>query len=249
MADTANVVALELPTAEVERPAARLMSVTFERSGKPLIDDVTLALSTDGITAVTGPNGAGKSLLLRLIAGMIAPTAGSVHVDPACAGRVALVFQRPVLLRRSVRGNLLHALRAYGVARAARRDKVAELLAVGGLSALADRPARALSGGEQQRLAMIRAFAAQPKLLLLDEPTASLDPAASQAIEALIQTMAAAGTKIVLVTHDRGQARRLADDVVFLHQGRLVEQATASAFFTNPASAAARSFLAGDLVL
>ncbi len=248
MADTATVVTLE-PVAAARRPAVSLTTLTFERAAKRLIDNVAVALPEDGVTAILGPNRAGKSLLLRLVAGMIAPTAGAVHVDPSFAGKIALVFQRPVLLRRSVRGNLSHALRAYGVARHDRRAKVAELLAIGGLSGLADQAARTLSGGEQQRLAMIRAFAAAPKMLLLDEPTASLDPAAAQAIEALIQTFAAGGTKVVLVTHDRGQAQRLADDVVFLHRGRVVERATAGAFFAAPASAAARAFLAGDLVL
>ena len=251
MADTANVVALEAPAAPVAAApgAVRLTAVTLERAGKTLLRDVSLGLAARGVSAVMGPNGAGKSVLVRLIAGMIAPTDGVVQLDPSVAGGTAVVFQRPVLLRRSVRGNLNHALRAYGVARRARRGRIDELLAMGGLAGLADQPARALSGGEQQRLAITRALAARPRLLLLDEPTASLDPAATQAIEGLIRDIDGSGAKIVLVTHDAGQAKRLADDVVFLHRGQVMEQTAAGPFFARPASAAARAFLAGDLVL
>ena len=123
------------------------------------------------------------------------------------------------------------------------------MLAAAGLAGLARSPARLLSGGEQQRLAMARALSLAPEVLLLDEPTANLDPASTLAIEQLVQTAHDEGRKIVLVTHDVGQARRLADEVVFLHRGRVEEQSPAGSFFDAPASAQARAFLEGRLVL
>jgi len=230
-------------------PAVNLLSVFLERSGLKLLDGLTLSLPCEGVTAIIGPNGAGKSLLLRLMAGLISPTAGMIHIHPSYAGRIALVFQRPVLLRRSVRGNLAHALRVYGVPRKQRRGRLSELLNMGGLSALAGRPARSLSGGEQQRLAMVRALVARPQLLLLDEPTASLDPQSTLVIETLVRATAQAGAKIVLVTHDHGQAQRLADEIVFLHHGRVKEQTKSVDFFVKPDSQAGRAFLEGHLLL
>jgi tungstate transport system ATP-binding protein len=229
-----------------------LSDLAFEAGGKRLIDSVNLRLDPGPLTCVMGPNGAGKSLLLRLIAGLIAPSGGRVtYAGSAMAGpnRIAVVFQRPVLLRRSVAANLDHALKTYGVARAERPGRIADLLVLGQLSGLAGRPARVLSGGEQQRLSMVRALAARPDLLLLDEPAASLDPQATGALEALIRDAAAGRIKIVLVTHDRDQARRMADEVVFLHHGRIAEQAPAGQFFDHPQSPEAQAYLAGRLLL
>jgi tungstate transport system ATP-binding protein len=229
-----------------------LADVGFEAMGKRLIDGVSLRLVPGPVTCIMGPNGAGKSLLLRIIAGLIRPGAGRVSyggAPEAAKNRIALVFQRPVLLRRSVAANLDHALKTYGVPRARRRGRIAELLELGHLEALAGRPARVLSGGEQQRLAMVRALAARPALLLLDEPAASLDPQATAAIEALVREAAADGVKVLLVTHDRDQARRLAGEVVFLHRGRIAERAPADEFFDAPQSAEAKAYLAGRLLL
>jgi len=159
-----------------------------------------------------------------------------------------MVFQRPVLLRRSTAANIAYVLRLQGMPRRQRRATVVEVLELAGLVPLAARPARVLSGGEQQRLALARAWALRPQVLFLDEPTASLDPAATRAVEALLDQMYQTGTKIVRTTHDLGQAQRLADEVLFLHQGRLVEFAPATAFFTNPQSKEAAAFLAGKLV-
>ncbi|MHA1529862.1 MAG: ABC transporter ATP-binding protein [Alphaproteobacteria bacterium] len=223
-----------------------------EVGGKRLIDGVSLTLDLGPLTCVMGPNGAGKSLLLRLIAGLIRPTGGHVTYGGEVAARpsrIALVFQRPVLLRRSVSANLDHALKTYRVPRAERSGRIAWLLALGQLQALAQQPARVLSGGEQQRLSMVRALAARPALLLLDEPTASLDPQATDAIEALIRKVAGEGVKVVLVTHDRDQARRMADEIVFLHHGRIAEQAAAIRFFDQPRSPEAQAYLAGRLLL
>ena len=233
-----------------------LDGVVYEVPGKAgakrLIDGVSLTLAPGALTCVMGPNGAGKSLLLRLVAGLIRPSGGRVGYGGAAEpgkNRIAFVFQRPVLLRRSVAANLDHALKTYGVARAERPGRIAEFLALGQLAGLAGRPARVLSGGEQQRLSMVRALAARPALLLLDEPTTSLDPQATAAIEALIRKVAGEGVKVVLVTHDRDQARRLAGEIVFLHHGRIAEQGGAARFFDQPQSPEAQAYLAGRLLL
>jgi tungstate transport system ATP-binding protein len=229
-----------------------LDSVVLEAGDKRLIDRASLNLETGPLTCVMGPNGAGKSLLLRLIAGLIQPSGGSVMYGEASEpgrNRIAFVFQRPVLLRRSVRANLDHALKTYGVPRAQRPGQIAGLLALGQIEPLAERPARVLSGGEQQRLSVVRALAARPALLLLDEPTASLDPQATAAIEALVHKVAADGVKVVLVTHDRDQARRMADEVVFLHRGRIAERAPAPRFFDAPQSPEAQAYLIGRLLV
>jgi len=231
-----------------------LEDICFAAGGKALVDHLSLRLTPGARSIVMGPNGAGKSLLLRLLAGLLQPGAGRVTfagkpLDDSLRRRVAIVFQRPVLLRRSVAANLTHALKTYGVPRGQRARRLDELLALGQLENIAERPARVLSGGEQQRLAMVRALGAEPDLLLLDEPTASLDPQATAAIEALVSQAAAAGVKIVMVTHDRGQALRLADEVLFLHRGQLAERAPAETFFAQPQSAAAQAYLEGRLLL
>ncbi len=231
-----------------------LQEACFAAGGKTLIDRLSLQLAPGTRSIVMGPNGAGKSLFLRLLAGLLQPSAGAVTfagrpLDETLRQRVAIVFQRPVLLRRSVAANLAHALKTYGVPRAERAERRDKLLALGQLQDLADRPARVLSGGEQQRLSVVRALAAEPDLLLLDEPTASLDPQATAAIEALVSQAAAKGVKIVMVTHDRGQALRLADEVLFLHRGQLAERAPADTFFAQPQSAAAQAYLEGRLLL
>lgn len=224
-----------------------LDNIVVERGGERLIDGLSLDLSESGVSVLMGPNGAGKSLTLRLLAGLIAPDTGRAGTERL--GRSALVFQSPVLLRRTVRANIAHALSVYGVARRERPARVEALLRQGGLDALADRPARALSGGEQQRVAMMRALAGQPSLLLLDEPTASLDPHSTAAIETLIADAARAGVKVVLVTHDFGQARRLADEILFMHRGRLHEAGPTADFFAAPRSAAGRAYLDGRLLI
>lgn len=214
-----------------------------------ILTDLTLTLEAGAPTILIGPNGSGKTTLLRLAMGLIIPDTGQITFRGrpfAADGRRAIVFQRPVMLRRTVAANVAFALDAAG--RAASSAAVHAVLDRTGLAELSDRPARRLSGGEQQRLALARALARDPEVLFLDEPTASLDPAQTKIIEDLIAGVAATGVKIVMATHDLGEARRLAGDVVFLVRGRLVEHAPATHFFTSPASEAARRFLAGDLV-
>lgn len=227
-------------------------TLCFEAGGKRLLDDLTFQTARGPRTVILGPNGAGKSLLLRLCHGLIRPSSGTITwagAEPSAVLRgQAMVFQRPVLLRRSAAANIRYALSIRDVPRRQRRSLVAQALEQAGLLHLAERPARVLSGGEQQRLALARAWALQPQVLFLDEPTASLDPAATQAVEALLERIHDAGAKILMTTHDLGQARRLADEVLFLHHGRLLEHAPASAFFTNPQSKEAAAFLEGKLL-
>ncbi len=234
---------------DAARMVARLEGVVFQPGARKLLDGLTLSLRGGGITTLMGPNGAGKSLTLRMLARLLLPTCGHVHDCGIDVRDIALVFQKPVMLRRSVKGNLIHALKMHQVKRSDRPGRLSELLQLADLTHLSNAPARLLSGGEQQRLALIRALAAQPKLLLLDEPTASLDPQATQAIENLILKASSQGTKIVLVTHDIGQARRLAGDVVFLNQGFVQEHSPADIFFTKPRSSEARAYLKGELLV
>jgi tungstate transport system ATP-binding protein len=223
----------------------------FNAGGAEILRDVSLTITAGAPTLLIGANGAGKSVLLRLLHGLLKPSAGRVFWACAtehAARRQAMVFQRPVLLRRSVLANTLYPLTLAGVARAERLARAEEALALVGLADRADDAARKLSVGQQQRLALARAAALQPELLFLDEPSASLDPAATRAVEEIVLTLAQRGTKIVMTTHDLAQARRLAGDVVFLHRGSVLEQAPAEAFFQQPASATARAFLRGELV-
>ena len=215
-----------------------------------ILTAVTLTIAAGPPTILIGPNGSGKTTLLRLAMGLIEPEAGHLTFGGrsfATSRRRAIVFQRPVMLRRTVAANVAFALRA--ARHPADNAAVQALLARVGLTALADRPARRLSGGEQQRLALARALAGDPEVLFLDEPTASLDPAQTKLVEDIIAGVAASGVKVVMATHDLGEARRLAGDVVLLVGGRIVEHAPAARIFSTPASEAARRFLAGDLVL
>lgn len=225
--------------------------LVYEAGGKRLIDGIDLKLSTNFITVVMGANGAGKSLLLRLLHGLIAPNAGRVlwSGEPpteTLRKRQAMVFQRPVLLRRSVAANIKFVLNLNATANS---DRCHELLCHVGLAAQANQPARLLSAGEQQRLALARALALEPEIMFLDEPSANLDPSSVAAIESIVRTAHEQGTKIILVTHDLGQARRLADEVIFLHHGRLLEHTPAPLFFDQPTSKEARDYIAGKLVL
>lgn len=225
--------------------------LVFEADGIRLLHDVSFSLQAGQRTVLLGPNGAGKSLLLRLCHGLLVPTAGEVSWRGGlerARPHQAMVFQRPVMLRRSAIANITHALAVRGVSRTDRRTRADAALALAGLSELARRPACVLSGGEQQRLALARAWATEPQVLFLDEPTSSLDPGATRAVETLIEGFHAAGTKIVMATHDLSQARRLADEILFVHKGRLLERADAEAFFEDPQTEEARAFVAGDLL-
>jgi len=214
-----------------------------------ILDQVSLTFTAGAPTVLIGPNGAGKTTLLRAAMGLTPLTGGHISWggnESASKARRAIVFQRPAMLRRSAAANIDYALVGAGAPRAQRID---ELLALVGLSGLGSRPARRLSGGEQQRLALARALARDPAILFLDEPTASLDPAATKAIEDIVRAATARGVKVVMSTHDLSQAKRLAGDVVLLHLGRLSEHGPAPAFFDNPQSDEARKFIAGELLV
>jgi tungstate transport system ATP-binding protein len=224
--------------------------VGFSAGGNAIIRDVSLELRKPACTVILGPNGAGKSVLLRLCHGLLRPTAGEIRWSgPQPQTRQAMVFQRPVMLRRSAAANIRYALKRAGVPRGERHARAMEALRLVGLEALAERAARVLSGGEQQRVALARAWALRPDVLFLDEPTASLDPAATRAIEEIVAAIRRHGTKVIMTTHDLGQARRLADDVVFLHRGHVVEHTPAATFFDRPASEKAAAYLRGELLL
>jgi tungstate transport system ATP-binding protein len=224
----------------------KLEQVSFRVGSRVIIEPVSLEIHAGPSTIVLGANGAGKSVLLRLMHGLIAPSSGKLlwkGGDPR--RRQAMVFQRPVVLRRSALANVVYAIEAAG-GNDAEKTAFAALEEVG-LKQIAHRPARVLSGGEQQRLALARAWALHPEVLFLDEPTANLDPSATREIEAIIRAFDASGTKIIMSTHNLGQARRLGDEVLYLHQGRVIERAAVDRFFQQPASAEAAAFIKGEL--
>jgi len=228
-----------------------LVDLSYEVRGQRLLDGISVRLEAGPLTVILGPNGAGKSLTLRLAHGLLQPTAGTVRWCGSAAidarRRQTMVFERPVLLRRSTAANIGYALHVRGVPRVQRHARIAKALADTGLAALATRRARVLSAGEQQRVALARAWVLEPEVLFLDEPTRALDPSATRQVEELIRAIARSGAKIVMTTHDLGQAQRLADEVLFLHRGALLEHAPAKRFFEKPESDEARAFLRGEL--
>ncbi|MEL7255502.1 MAG: ATP-binding cassette domain-containing protein [Pseudomonadota bacterium] len=221
------------------------------RRGTVLVGPVDLDIDGQGTTVVVGPNGSGKTSLLALLHGTNRLTGGQITwnapMEEARAAQ-AFVFQRPVMLRRSVIDNIAYPLQVRGVPRKAARAAAQDWAARVGLSSMLERPARSLSGGEQQKLALARAMIADPKVLFLDEPCAALDGRATREIEAILADVRAGGTKLILSTHDLGQARRLADDIIFLLHGRVHEQGPAGAFFAGPHTQEAQAFLRGDIV-
>ena len=229
-----------------------LEDVSLQAGATIILDRLSLAITPGAPTLIVGPNGAGKTSLLRLCMGLATPSAGRIswggRTDSKPVRR-AILFQRPVMLRRTVAANVGYALAQAGAPRSQRMPRVAALLDRVGLADLAQRPARRLSGGEQQRLALARALARDPEILLLDEPTANLDPAATRSVEEIVLMAAQSGIKIVMASHDLGQVRRLAGDVVFLVRGALCEQDRAADFLDNPTTPEAAAFLRGDLVI
>lgn len=235
----------------VKKTQLTTSALSLDIDGKQLLVDISLSLKPDSLTIIMGQNGAGKSVLIRLLHGLLEPTSGLIEwsgtaLSEQVRARQAMVFQRPVLLRRSVAANLEFVLGLKGNASSHSRESLLELV---GLSDRASMPARLLSGGEQQRLALARAIATMPDVIFLDEPTASLDPASVVLIEDIVRQEQAKGTKIIFITHDLGQAKRLADDIVFLHKGRLEEHTAAVQFFASPKSIVAQNYLAGNITV
>ena len=226
-----------------------LKEVCFASGEQRIIERVSLAIDGRVRTVILGANGAGKSVLMRLMHGLLAPSSGEIRWCGRSerARAQAMVFQRPVMLRTTALANVAYGLKLAGVGSAERRDRASAALDKVGLAHLATRPARVLSGGEQQRLALARAWALEPQILFLDEPTASLDPGATQEIEQVIAEIVASGCKIVMSTHNLGQARRFADEIIFLDHGSVVEYSPARVFFQKPLSPQALSFMQGEL--
>ena len=232
-------------------PMLEAADLCFNANQKSLLSNLNLNIESSGMTVVLGPNGAGKSLLLRLLHGLLKPDSGTIRwhnkiLDLSVRKKQAMVFQKPVLLRRSVAANIDFVLSHC----ASKQDKTCQqILEEADLYTQRHQPARLLSGGEQQRLALARALATSPDVLFLDEATASLDPTATAQIENRLKETGQQGVKLILVTHDIGQAKRLASDVVFMHRGRLLEHTEADVFFKQPQSKQAQAYLRGELVL
>lgn len=230
---------------------AEITGATARRRGKVLVGPVDLTLAGAGTTVVIGPNGAGKTTLLRLLHGTARLAEGQIRwACPTAQARhqQAFVFQRPVMLRRTVAENLAYPLLMRGLPRTEARARARDWAVRVGLQEMLDRPAPVLSGGEQQKLALARAMITEPKLLFLDEPTTSLDGRAMREIEDILTAARAAGTHLIMSTHDMGQARRLADEVLFLLGGKIHDRGTAQSFFQQPETPQARAFLNGDIV-
>lgn len=228
-----------------------LEGATLRRSGKVLVGPVNLELRAKGVTVVIGPNGAGKTSLLRMMHGIARLGGGSIRwACPPEEARAhqAFVFQQPIMMRRSVLGNLTYPLRQTGTSWSEARDRATQAATEVGLADMLDRPAPYLSGGERQKLALARALITRPELLFLDEPCASLDGRATREIEEILTRAAAAGTRLIMSTHDMGQARRLATEVLFLMNGNIHEHSSAEMFFGGSASPQAQAFLKGDIV-
>jgi tungstate transport system ATP-binding protein len=228
-----------------------LENVCFGAGGRTIIAGVTLEIAAGPRTVILGPNGAGKSVLMRLCHGLLTPTSGRVVWRGSRNGRrprqQAMVFQRPIMLRRSAIANVTYGLKLAGVARRERELRGRDVLDAVGLGPVAERPARVLSGGEQQKLALARAWSLGPEVLFLDEPTANLDPGSTRELETIVGQIHASGTKIVMTTHNLAQARRLGDEILFINSGRLVERAPVERFFAQPASAEAAAFIRDEL--
>jgi len=232
-------------------PVLRFEGVAVRAGGKTLLGPVTCRLDSPGITAVMGPNGAGKSLFLSAAHGVLDDLAGRVTWDDTDATHSrksrGFMFQATPVLRRSVWGNIAFALSGQRLAKDDRAARITRALADARLDADPRKPAAALSGGERKRLDLARALVTDPRVLILDEPAANLDPAATAAFEDSLRRISGRGVKILFSTHDIGQAKRLADDILFIDGGQLIEQKTADTFFSKPVSGPAERFLKGLL--
>lgn len=228
-----------------------LDEVVLRRRGRTILGPLSFSLGASGVTVVMGPNGAGKTTFLRALHGLERLSSGAIRWgagDPERHAQ-AFIFQAPIIMRRSVLDNIAYPLRLDGMPPGEARARAEKVAAQVGLHVALGGPASLLSGGEKQKLAMARALIRQPAVLFLDEFSASLDGRATQDLEEIVGRIGAGGTRVVMSSHDIGQARRLADDVVFLHGGKLVEQAKGADFFAAPRSKEAQAYLRGEIVL
>ena len=224
-----------------------LSGVRVRRQGKTVLGPVDLTLAADGTTIIVGPNGSGKTTLLRVMHGIERVNGGHVAWECDDPAKHGFVFQTPIMMRRTVAENLTYPLKLLKTPKDQIAMKVDHWLARIGLEALRNGQATRLSGGERQKLAIARALIRKPDVLFLDEPCANLDGHATREIEALLSDVASAGTRLVMATHDMGQARRLANDLVFLLDGKIHEFGPA-AIFDIPATGELAAFLRGDIV-
>jgi tungstate transport system ATP-binding protein len=231
----------------------QLDDIRFAANGREIIPRLSHRFEAGLLTMIIGPNGAGKSLLLRICHGLVVPHSGSVQWQGPQGDNPqrhqAMVFQKPVMMRRSVLANVEYPLKLRGVGAAERRTRAMGALERTGLAGLAETPATVLSGGEAQKLALARAWVMEPDVLFLDEPTASLDPAGTREVENLIRAIHQAGTKIIMTSHRADQVRRLGDEVVFIHAGRILEVTATKQFLKRAKSPQARAYLVGDLLV
>jgi tungstate transport system ATP-binding protein len=243
----------------VIRPASVLplagQGIRLTRDGRTILDAVDLTLRPEpAITVLIGPNGAGKSLLARVLAGLVAPDQGTIswagsRPDRMRMPRIGFVFQKPVVLNRSVRANIEFALAVCGVGLSERHARALAVLDKAGLAGHAETDARVLSGGEAQRLALARTIAMEPELFILDEPAVNLDPNSTANIEHQLLELRSSGRPVLLITHDLGQARRIASRVVFMHKGRILEDSSAAEFFRAPKTDEAARYIRGELLV
>ncbi len=222
------------------------------RRGKTLIGPLSTTISAEGFSIVMGPNGAGKTTFLRMLHGMERlKRGGSLRwqcAEKEARTRQAFVFQAPIMMRRSALDNVAYPLILHGVGRKDARRQAAAWLERVGLGDSSTKQATILSGGERQKLAIARALIRGPDVLFLDEPCANLDGRATREVEAVLKDAHDGGTRIVMATHDLGQAKRLAQDVWFIHHGNILEITAAEQFFTQPTTTEARAFVSGDIV-
>jgi tungstate transport system ATP-binding protein len=221
----------------------RAACVRFGRT--QALRDASLTLSRGERVALVGANGSGKSTLLRAVHGLVGLSSGE-RLAPA-SPRIAMVFQQPFMLRMSALANVELGLMLQRMPRAQRKERALRALERVGLSSDAGRVARVLSSGQQQRLALARAWAVQPDLLLLDEPTASLDPSAKREVESLIAEFVEQGITVMMSSHNLGQVKRLADRVIYLEHGRMLADVSTGNFFSGPLPEEAMLFLKGEL--
>ena len=216
---------------------------------RKILSSLNLSINSDDVTVIMGPNGAGKSIFLKILNGILTPTSGCITWNNKkqfsdTLNTQAFVFQKPILLRRSVIANLDYMDSVLGNKKKISKDKLLEIVQ---LQKQKNQPARMLSLGEQQRLSLIRSLMLRPNLLLLDEPTANLDPASTKIIEDIILNLKMMGIKIIFVTHNILQAKRIADEIIFLNEGKMVEHLNKQEFFSNSKSIEVQNYLNGIL--
>ena len=231
----------------------QLNNITKKFASLTAIDSVSLNIKTNKILVLVGVNGSGKTTLLRLLAGLEEPDAGSIIINKLIkeANELrqlsTLVFQKTVMFNRTVYSNLEFGLKIRGYEKDVIDKRICEALEIVGLEGFENRNAKKISGGEQQRVALARAFLLEPKILLLDEPTSNLDVNSAKIIEKVIQDRKRSDTLIVLSTHNLYQAKRLGDEIVHIHEGKIINQAKTKDFFSNPKHKITEKFIKGDL--